>query len=774
MSRSDNADRDRAEAVSAPRSRAAASAPRVRASETFDLEDCHGQLAPGFRLPDLASEVRRLRDPAAAAETIHWGRNYLYRTHLETAEGRLDVVVKQFRNQGLRQRLRRKWRGSKAANSYHNARALQAAGLRTAEAVLLIESKRPDGPSFFVTRHVSDVVEARYVLRAANQHLEQELFPDLDMDAFLEALGHTLRRMHEAGFFHRDLSIGNVLLARHSRANDPVARHSRASDPVARHSRASDLVLIDLNRARWRRRLGLSRRTRDLCRLAIFRQEHQKRFLDAYWGAGGARWSQIFFYKLYHYGFRFRIEGKKRVREWTRRGWQWLLPRRAHAHIPEAPSGASARDKIAWDYLSDQPHQHANRVEKLVVRIRDAPSHLGHTATFLAAAPRILLRYRRLKKDLYRRPTPWDGVGICVRPFPEASDLLQATLADLGVDKVLLRLHPWDEDHDAEEALAAELADRGCDLTFALPQNRDLVRDPARWRMKIEELAERFIPYGSRFQIGQAINRSKWGVWRYGEYLELASCAAEILRRHSGVEILGPAVIDFEYHVTAAILNLRNAGLHFDILSSLLYVDRRGAPENHQLGFDTVGKVNLLRAIAETARNCGPRAWVTEVNWPLWEGPHSPAGRTVSVSPESQANYLARYYLLALTSGAVERVYWWQLVARGYGLVTPQAEAGGDRLELVRRPGFRALATLARELRRSRFIRPLPSPQGARLFLFRREDGSDCIAAWSTGNRLRVTLPKPARCVVERDGEHSAVPGKRQVEISPSVRYFRL
>ncbi len=234
------------------------------------------------------------------------------------------------------------------------------------------------------------------------------------------------------------------------------------------------------------------------------------------------------------------------------------------------------------------------------------------------------------------------------------------------------------------------------------------------------------------------------------------------------------AVIDFEYHVTASILNLRQDAVHFDILSSLLYVDRRGAPERTQLGFDTVGKVMLLKAIAETARNCDARSWVTEVNWPLWEGPHSPAGRTVSVSPETQADYLARYYLLALTTGAVERVYWWQLVARGYGLAMPQSGSGPSRHHLVRRPGFLALATLARELRGSRFLRPLPSPSKTYLLLFRHDDGTEVIAAWSASDRLRVTLPRPARDIIEQDGEHTAAPDGCDVEVSESVRYFHL
>ena len=99
----------------------------------------------------------------------------------------------------------------------------------------------------------------------------------------------------------------------------------------------------------------------------------------------------------------------------------------------------------------------------------------------------------------------------------------------------LLRLHPWQERHDAEAALAAGLRAQGIAVAFALPQSRELVRDPGRWRAAVEEIAARFTPYGHRFQVGQAINRSKWGVWRPREYLRLAAAAAAIPPH--GVEI---------------------------------------------------------------------------------------------------------------------------------------------------------------------------------------------------------------------------------------------
>ena len=231
---------------------------------------------------------------------------------------------------------------------------------------------------------------------------------------------------------------------------------------------------------------------------------------------------------------------------------------------------------------------------------------------------------------------------------------------------------------------------------------------------------------------------------------------------------MGPAVIDFEFQCTAALVNRLKRGVHFDVLSSLLYVDRRGAPENRQIGFDTIDKVVLLRAIADTGRCSGSRCSITEVNWPLWEGPHSPAGRKVSVDEQTQASFLARYYLLVLGAGLVERVYWWQLIARGYGLVTPTS--GG---ELRRRPSFAALATLAAELDGASFLGPLPGAEGSYLYHFRR-DGEDIVVGWSHPGDATATLPRPAVRTVDRDGGRLPVSAHRAVELSGSPVYFHL
>jgi hypothetical protein len=727
----------------------------VAAPSPFENERLRGELAGGLELADLAVDLARLTDPGAAEATLHWGRNLVYRSRLKLP-GNIEIpcVVKQFSHASARARFDRARRGSKAERSWRAAQRLVEEGFDTPRPLVWIESSAPDEPAWFVSELVEDFTEARYLLRAARAGTAAADFPRFPLDEFLAGCAGLARRLHEAQIWFRDFTSGNVLLR-------------RGEDGALR------LFLVDLNRARFGRPLSSSERARDLARMPIFRPEDQERFLAAYWGAPVPSFHRGL-YGFYHRTFHGRHELKKRlrgsVRGSTLKGR--LVGRSAHEHIPAAPAGAEVRDRIVWDTLSDQPHGHASPLTKLGVRLTEGHSYVAETIAAGFALPRIYRRYRQLRRDLHRVPAPFGGAGVALRPWPEDPAGLLALVDELGCRSVLLRLHPWEpEGRDAEEELARALHERGLEVAFAVPQNRDLVKYPARWSREIDDIARRFTPFGRYFQVGQAVNRSKWGVWAVDEYVALVRAAREkLLAARPDAQILGPAVIDFEYNRTAGLLNLRRKGFHFDAVSALLYVDRRGAPENEQMGLDTVGKVTLLRALADTARNAAPGpVWLTEVNWPLREGPHSPAGKSVSVDEETQADYLVRYFLLALGTGLVARAYWWQLVARGYGLVCP--EPG----ELRRRPSFLAFRTMLRQLEGSTLLGPLPVPEPGRLYRFRGADGEEVMVGWSTtGERVNTALPGRVAAVVGRDGEEQAGADGEAVVLGPSPRYFRL
>ncbi len=746
----------------------------------FDFGDLVGEAGEGFSPVDEAL-LRHVTDPGSATESIHWGRNYLYAAPWQVpasvgVEGeRLAVVVKQFRNAGFKAQWRRKMRGTKAARSFRVAQELQGLGVGTPEPVLFADSVASDGPSFFLSEHKTGLLESRYLLRSLSAGTEADDYPSLDCEAVFLAFGLMVRSMHDGRIWHRDLTCGNLLI-------DPLAFELGAQREAASHE---GLLLLDLNRARTRRRLTLSERMRDLCRLEV-----PKSLLPALWSGyfasgenGPSRSLGPALRNAYAAAFLFRNRSKRSVRGVGRRLADMVLPRRKpHAHIP-ATSESSAREKIVWDQLSDQPHQHASKWEKLRVRLVDAPEHVGFLFRAARAYPQVKRQYQaRSRERLGTQQVPMDGFGVGVRPWPKDPGAVVTAVQDLGVRHVLLRLHPWQEEHTDELELAQALVASGADLAFSLPQDRSLVRDPELWRRRVAGLAQLFAPLGQTFQVGQAVNRSKWGVWRPSEYKRLFQIAAEELRAvRPEIRLLGPAVIDFEFHQTMGYVFDRSPSApRFDGLASLLYVDRRGAPENPQMGLDAAGKGAALRAIADTAPcvhtppgESQPLNWVTEVNWPLWEGPHSPAGRDVAVSEEDQAAYLARYYLSVLASGAVERVYWWQMIAKGYGLVDWQEGPSGD-LELRRRPSFIALQTLVRELSGSQYLGPVGTAGEGQWLLRFATGGGEVIAGWSSPGPSTVDLPSEARETCGLDGEWSESSSGSRARLKGQVQLFRL
>jgi hypothetical protein len=422
------------------------------------------------------------------------------------------------------------------------------------------------------------------------------------------------------------------------------------------------------------------------------------------------------------------------------------------------------RSAFAWNEFADQPHNVAPRSER-------TRHHLRHWRTYFSMAWADILYgipglagYRRLRKRMYADPVEIrpDMFAVSVSPVSGRSEEIISHLKETGVRETLVRIPSWEMDKlDAYERFIGLLKAEGFGLTIALLQRREDVFNIDGWTGFISAVFSRFRSASSFFEIGHAWNRTKWGVWDYTEYLKLAEPAFK-LRDTSGVKLVGPAVIDFEFHLYPPTLSR----LPFDKASSLLYVDRVGAPENAQFGWTAEMKIAMFKALAEGSlrRECG--CWITEVNWPLQgTGPYSPAAGKPNVTEDEQADYLVRYYIIGLASGLIERVFWWQLVAPGYGLV--------DNRETPwrRRPGFAAMTTLRKILSGSTFT-GRSGACGSRMYFFRK-NGADFAACWTTGRPAEVELPKPAAAIVDRNGERHVFSGRRvRVSGSPIYVFF--
>lgn len=424
--------------------------------------------------------------------------------------------------------------------------------------------------------------------------------------------------------------------------------------------------------------------------------------------------------------------------------------------------------EFRWNPYADQPHNVALREERLRHHLKYAGSYFGLAGSNIRKAVPILSLYHKYRKKMYEEEVRVDKpFAISVSPLADKNEKILELLKETGIRKTLVRVPSWEKDKlDVFEKFFGLLSEQGIELTVALLQQRDDVLNPSHWQNFLKDAFFRFGRISPYFEIGHAWNRTKWGVWDYREYLNLARPALPLAEKY-GVKLVGPAVIDFEFHLYPPVCD----AVPFDRVSSILYVDRMGAPENKQFGWDTSKKVALLKAVVDGSFGEVKEVWITEVNWPLkGTGKYSPASGKPNVSEEEQADYLVRYFILCLASGFVQRIYWWQLVAPGYGLIDSRSK------EWRKRPAFFAMKTMAKLLEGSTFTGRIAHHQ-ALIFCFKRESaegkrGEENFAVcWTKGAQCDYDFGRRIVRILSRDGEEISFKGTR-VKVSSSPKYI--
>ena len=413
-----------------------------------------------------------------------------------------------------------------------------------------------------------------------------------------------------------------------------------------------------------------------------------------------------------------------------------------------------------WNKDADQPHNVAPKKQRFWYHFRFAPGYLSLLASNLQKAFPVVSRYRKYKKTMYQTPSQLHHpFGVAVSPIANRNEDVLNSLERLGVQKAQVRIPSWEKDKlDDYENFVGKIKHRGLNIMISLLQRREDVQNPKAWEQFLDDVFSRFKPLSTHFEIGHAWNRTKWGVWDYREYLRLAEPSFPLAQQHE-VDLIGPAVIDFEFHLYPVILKK----MAFDYVSSLLYVDRVGAPENAQFGWSTSQKVALLKAVVDACVKEKRKIWITEVNWPIaGTGKYSPAVGPMNVSEEEQANYLVRYFILCLSTGFVDRIYWWQLVAPGYGLIDSRPERWRER------PSYFALKSMVERLEGSLFVKKLHHSE-AFMFLFRKGERSFAVC-WTQDSSLEHSFSQSVLRVEDREGKEVPFQGNR-VQLGPSPQY---
>ncbi len=206
----------------------------------------------------------------------------------------------------------------------------------------------------------------------------------------------------------------------------------------------------------------------------------------------------------------------------------------------------------------------------------------------------------------------------------------------------------------------------GKNITLNILQDRQNIEDSKLLEKNIRLIFFTFKGICNSYQIGNAVNEPKWGFLSMKEYLSFYTTVQTIRNdKFPNYTLIGPSVKGFnmQYNVRALFNYFR---IKFDKVSSLMYVDEQGYPENPKwFTFDLTKQIKTLFALSSLGIKSNNEMIISEVNWHI-KGEKE--ANDFAVSEEDQAMYMVRYYLLALGSKRVQSVFWFQLISSTFGL----------------------------------------------------------------------------------------------------------
>lgn len=690
-----------------------------------------GRFSEAFRDPVFVAEFeQQLLDGSSTTATDGKDVDLLEVKHNGNP---LRIAIKRFPRRAWYQDRHATRYGSAAARSWQSAEHLVSAGVGTARPIGYLE--RWEG-----RRLIGSMLLTEYIDCSSFREELIELYRrDPVCSKFMALIGcvaGAVRAMHEAGVVHYDLGNQNILVR-------------RVAD-----GEWGDVCFIDLNRARESEKPSIRERARDLSRIAL-PSDLLRAFIDMYFQSAPPD--------------EF-LEWESRYRCW----FAWHTRTRALRHplrerrVRTREIYPPVQDIWIWDERSAQAISALTSHDR--ARMLPFRNHLRQVAAVLRRGPAVWRAFRELQNQCFASPVEMrNRVGVALNPRAGTIEREVELLKDLGHPPVRMRFYAHESESEWNFAAdwVARLAGDGFSVAVALVQDRAAVREPERWQTFCRHVLERVAAHVQVVELGHAINRVKWGIWNFDEYARMMKSAADIVASYPELDVIGPSVIDFECPFMVTALDSLPGNLQLGALSHLLYVDRRGAPENKQGPFDAVGKFAMARAIARCSPRCDDRLIVTETNWPLLgAGVYSPVGSPYvsprprdndpSVDEDCYADFMLRYILLALCSGMVAQIYWWRLVARGFGLVDDS-----DPDQWRRRPAYAALKTFLATLGDAVFERRLPSDSGIYLLNFRLPDERIVMVAYSAVGERTIELPNDVDAGMTSVGMPVAVSGRR-------------
>ena len=347
-----------------------------------------------------------------------------------------------------------------------------------------------------------------------------------------------------------------------------------------------------------------------------------------------------------------------------------------------------------WDAYSDQPALLTDKDYKKKMRKKEHNSLLYTIISALIFLPLSLLAMPFVKRKEINT-AHFFSLGV---DFEREPALTQELLEELEVENILLRLKLWEMEKLPELKTFAK-QNQEKKIILKIMQDRERIEDLTLLQNDLRTIFSELREYVDIFEIGTTINRTKWGFFSAGEYLRFYKVAYDLkISEFNDIELIGSGVIDFELYYTVHTL-FNFCKCKYDGVASLLYVDRRGAPENTQLGFTLTDKIALLSTMVWLSPKTKQKLYITETNWPIsGTAPYAPTSEYECVSEAAYSDYMLRYYLLGFASQQVDSISWHQLIAPGYGLID-------NREGIKRREAFYVYKYMLSTLKNAQFLR---------------------------------------------------------------------
>ncbi len=348
-----------------------------------------------------------------------------------------------------------------------------------------------------------------------------------------------------------------------------------------------------------------------------------------------------------------------------------------------------------WDEYSDQAGLLKDKVYKKKMRKKALSSLVKTFLISLVIFPISLVLLPFIK----RKQIDSESFFCMGVDYQREEELTLKLLDELDVKRILVRIKLWEMDTlpDLKKFLVLN-KHKSRKITLKIMQDREHIEDAELTSKDFKTIFATLDKLVDIYEVGTTINRTKWGFFSIKEYNEFYKVAYDLKSEFNDITLIGSCVIDFEYHFTVHTL-FNFVKSKYDGVSSLLYVDRRGAPENTQMGFNLSDKIAWLNSIVNLSRKTANNIHITETNWPISNtAQYAPTSEVECVSEDLYADYMLRYYLLAFASQQIESVSWHQLIARGYGLV--------DNVDGIKiRKAFRTYKYMFSRLRKAQFLR---------------------------------------------------------------------